>query len=119
MKTSKNNINTGKLLDNYLYKNKISKASVAAAINKNRVSVQKYTENVSIQTGILIDICYALKYNFLRELANALPKDFEYAEVVDGEKVTNENMQQTLIAQLQEENKVLKIQNELLLKIKT
>ena len=119
MKKSKNNIDTGKLLDDFLRKNRISKTSLGADIHRSKVSVLKYTQNVSIQTGILIDICYALKYNFFQELANALPKDFEFVEVIDDEKVSHQNNQQTLIAELQEENKILKIQNELLMKIKT
>ena len=119
MKKSKHNINTGKLLDDYLRKNRIAKTSLAADINRNKVSVLKYTQNISIQTGILIDICYALKYNFFQEMANLLPKEFDFTPVIDKEKVARENDLQALLAQLQEENKILKIQNELLMKIKT
>lgn len=119
MKKSKHNIDTGKLLDDFLRKNRIAKTSLAADINRNKVSVLKYTQNESIQTGILIDICYALKYNFFQEMADAMPKEFEYTPNIDPEKVARENNQQTLMAQLQEENKILKIQNELLMKIKT
>ena len=119
MKKSKHNIDTGKLLDDFLRKNRITKTDLAANINRNKVSVLKYTQNVSIQTGILIDICHALKYNFFQDLANALPKDFDSLPVVDNEKAARENNQQILIAHLQEENKILKIQNDLLMKIKT
>lgn len=118
MKKSKYNINTGRMLDNFLRKNNIAKSSLASDINRNKVSVLQYTENVSIQTGILIDICYALKYNFFQDLANALPKEFNHGVVIEPEKATKEQEQQALLAQLQEENKVLKIQNELLMKMK-
>ena len=119
MKKSKHNINTGKLLDDFLRKNRIPKTHVASDIGRSKVSVLKYTQNVSIQTGILIDLCYALKYNFFQDMADMLPKDFTHIEIIDTEKKAFESSQLELIAELQEENKVLKIQNELLMKIKT
>ena len=118
MKKSNNNINTGKILDDYLTKNRIAKASLGRKINRDRVSVLRYTQNISIQTGILLDICHALKYNFFQDLANALPRDFAFQEVIDTERIAIENERQALIEKLKNENNTLKIQNELLMKIK-
>lgn len=115
---SKNNIDTGKMIASFLEKKRIAKSVLGTAINRTGVSVLKYTYNSSIQTGILLDICHALKHNFFQELANQLPGDFTMPEKIDVEKQTFDKNQQALIEQLQEENKVLKIQNDLLMKIK-
>ena len=119
MNKSKNNIDTGKMIADYLIKNRIAKSDLGTDINRTGVAVLRYTYNSSIQTGILLDICHALKHNFFQELANQLPKDFTVPENIDTEKQSFDKSQQALIEQLNEENKVLKIQNELLMKIKT
>ena len=119
MNKSKNNIDTGKMLDNFLVKNRIAKSDLGTGINRTGVAVLRYTYNSSIQTGILLDICHALKHNFFHDIANQLPKDFTVSKNNNVENGTFDNSLQTLYEQLQEENKVLKIQNELLMKIKT
>lgn len=117
MNKSKNNIDTGKLISDYIKKNKINKAELGRDINRTGVSVLKYTYNSSIQTGILIDLCYALKHNFFQDIVNLLPADFTKNELIDLEKIVLSEKQIALITKLEEENKVLKIQNELLMKI--
>jgi len=117
MKKSKNNINIGKMLTQYMMKNKLTKSELALLINKHRVTVMKYTENESMQTNTLIDISYALKHNFLQDVANGLPIDFTSNKPIDPERVAQEEAQNTLIAQLKEENNTLRIQNELLMKL--
>ncbi len=108
MKQGSNNIDTGKLLSNFFSKNKINKAQVGRAVNRDGVSILKYTQNESIQTGILLELCYALKHNFFQDIANQLPNTFTVNEHKDKE-----------IEVLKEEIKVLKIQNELLMKLKS
>jgi hypothetical protein len=115
MLVSKNNIDTGKILADFLVKNRISKAELGRRINRNGLSVINYTFNVSIQTGILLDICHAVKHNFFRDIADQLPEDFTKTDAKSNGLIS-ENDQ--IIAALQEENKVLKIQNELLIKLK-
>jgi hypothetical protein len=115
---SKNNVNTGKLLADYIEKNKINKAALGRSINRTGVSIVRYTYNNSIQTDILIDLCYALKHNFFQDIVNALPDDFTKNTIVDQQKIAFEESQKALLERIQEENKVLKIQNELLMKIK-
>jgi DNA-binding Xre family transcriptional regulator len=114
MNKSKNNIDTGKLLTAFLDRNRINKAELGRNINRTGVSVLKYTNNSSIQTGILIDLCYALKHNFFQDIVNLLPADFTKNELVDVQKNLLSEKQIALIAKLEEENKILKIQNELL-----
>lgn len=115
MHSSKHNINTGKLLREYLVKNRIVKAALAKEINRDSVAILRYTRNVSIQTGILIEICYALRHNFFKDIANQLPADFSF-EKPNTDDLTVDKDQ--LISLLQEEIKILRNQNEVLLKLK-
>ncbi|MBC7525538.1 MAG: hypothetical protein H7239_14015 [Flavobacterium sp.] len=115
MLKSKNNINTGALLEGYVYKNRIFKSVLGVAINRNGLAVLQYMRNESIQTGILLDICYALKHNFFKDIANQLPDDFTITNPTDKSLISEKDQ---LIAQLQEENKVLKIQNDVLMMMK-
>lgn len=111
MKKSQNNIDTGAMLEQYLSEKRISKSSLAEKINRNSQSINKYIGNSSIQTGILLDMSYALKHNFFQDIASQIPADFTV-----NQKQTQQYKSQ--IEALQEENKVLKIQNELLMKIR-
>lgn len=110
---SKNNIDTGKLIEDFITKKRIFKSNLGRDINRNGLSILAYTRNSSIQTGILIDICHALKHNFFRDIADQLPEDFTINKL--GSVISEKDQ---IIAQLQEENKVLLIQNEILLRIK-
>ena len=116
MKKGKNNISTGKILADYIQSYKINKTELGTAINRRGISILNYTRNSSIQTGILIEICYALKHNFFKEIADQLPEDFTIKNKKDKKLVSEKDQ---IIAQLQEENKVLKIQNDLLMKLRS
>jgi DNA-binding Xre family transcriptional regulator len=116
MIVGKNNIDTGKIIGDYIQKNKISKTELGREIDRKGISILNYTRNISIQTGILLEICFAVKHNFFSDIASRLPDDFTKSDPKDQGIIFEKD---TLIAQLQEENKVLKIQNELLMKIKS
>jgi len=111
MKYSKNNISTGSLLNNYFVKNRINKAELCRDLNRNGMAVTNFLKNNTIQTTALIDICYALKHNFFQDMANLLPKDFSVDKTLNA---SNENS----INQILEENRVLKIQNEVLMRVR-
>lgn len=115
MKISANNINTGKILEKKIREKNLSNKTVGEAINRNGLSVFKYLENQSLQTAVLIDFCYALKHNFFCDIADQLPVIFTKNEPKTDQRNAEKDQ---LIAQLQEEIKVLKIQNELLMKLK-
>lgn len=115
MKRSKNNIDTGKLLRGFVAKKKITNTDLGRDINRNANSIYKYKENISIQTGILIDICHATKHNFFQDIAHMLPEDFTITKPADNTLLTEKDQ---LIAQLQEENKMLKMENGILLKLR-
>ena len=73
---SKNNIDTGKLIERVQLQQNRTYREIEKAINRQPTSMYQYIRNSSIQTGILIDLCYAMKYNFFQEIANKLPNEF-------------------------------------------
>src|SRR5690242_14649918 len=113
MKKSHNNIDTGNILNAFLVKHKIPKSFLGDKIGRNGLGVLAFVRNSSIQTGILIEICHALKHNFFRDIADRLPEDFTKTELKDGRLITEKDQ---IIALLEEENKVLSIQNDLMKK---
>ena len=118
MKLSQNNIHTGEILANYLESNKISKTELGRRINRNGMSILQFIQSPSIQTGILIDICHAVKHNFLIDLANQMPAEFTSNVVADAPRMAKENELQATIKAIQDENNTLRIQNELLMKLR-
>jgi hypothetical protein len=108
-------IDTGRMILDYLSNNRLSKTEFGNKIGRNGLSILNYTRNRSIQTSILLSITHATKHNFFRDIADQLPNDYTITKPED-KTLINEKDQ--LIAQLQEENKVLKIQNEILLRVK-
>ena len=108
-------IDTGKMILDYITKNKMSKTEIGNKIDRTALSILGYTRNKSVQTGILLSISHATKHNFFRDIADQLPAEYTQTQPED---MTLHNEKDALIAQLQEEVKVLKIQNEVLMKIR-
>lgn len=115
MKSSDKNIDTGLLIQKYINLHRISKTSLGTKINRTGISVLRYTQNFSIQTGILLDICHALQHNFFQDIADQLPKDFTVTNLpVDKNQLTaweNET------AQLKERIKILEAEKAVLLEV--
>ena len=109
---------TGQMLQVYLTKERITLAELGRMVSRTRVAALGYTKKNTMQTATLLEICYALHHNFFQDISNSLPKTFTSTPVIDPEKQALENERHALVEQLLEENKVLKIQNELLMKIK-
>lgn len=107
-------INTGKMILDYITKNRMSKTELGSMIGRKGVSITNYTRSESIQTGILLNLSHAAKHNFFRDIADQLPAEYT---TVKSEDKTILNEKDNLIAQLQEELKVLKIQHEMLLRV--
>lgn len=113
MKRSNYNIDTGRLIQLYLNDKRISKTSLGNKINRSGVSVLRYTQNFSIQTGILLDICHALQHNFFQDMADQLPKDFTVTNLpVDKKELT---AWETEKAQLQQRIQILEAEKAVLL----
>lgn len=104
-------IDVGTLLRNHLKVNLIQGQTLANRIGRTGQTVTLYQKDPDMRVATLENICYALEHNFFQDLANHLPPDFTV-----NAHLNSGNSQ--LIAQLQEENKVLRIQNELLMKLR-
>ena len=111
MKKSKHNIDTGRLLRDFIEKRFVNRTELGDKIGRTAQSISKYSQNESIQTEILIEICYALQHNFFQDIAHQLPGDFTV-----NPQWNNDYSQR--LKDLEQENAVLKIQNELLMKLK-
>lgn len=114
MKIGSNNIHTGVLLTNIIKKKHISNTELGKLIDRIPLSVKKYTVKSTLQTAVLAEICHALQHNFFSDMADKLPQHFSKNQP-ETDKILAEK--DALIAQLQEENKVLKIRNEVLLEV--
>lgn len=105
-------LDTGKMIKDFMAERKVSQSQLGGMIDRQGISVLNYTRGKTIQTGILLKISHALKHNFFQDIANELPSDYTVNKDIFAER-------DAVIAQLMEENKVLKIQNELLMKLKS
>jgi hypothetical protein len=114
MKIGLNNIHTGGLLTRIIKEKHISNQELGKLINRIPLSVQQYKKKGTMQTAVLAEICHALQHNFFSDMADKLPQHFTKNQP-NTDKILQEK--DALIAQLQEENKVLKIQNDILLEI--
>jgi DNA-binding Xre family transcriptional regulator len=110
---SDNNIDTGIMIEKYLKKHRISKTSLGKKINRTGISIFRYTENISIQTGILLDICHALKHNFFQDMADQLPKDFTVSNIPPADNRLPAWEKET--AELKERIKILEAEKAVLL----
>lgn len=110
-KETNNTVDTGKMIKDFMTERRISQTELGGMIGRQGISILNYTRSKGIHTRILLSLSHATKHNFFQDIANELPGDYTMTKDIFAER-------DALIAQLQEENKVLKIQNELLMKIK-
>jgi rRNA maturation protein Rpf1 len=115
---STHNIDTGKIIERLIYQFKFSNLQLERAIGRPGSSIYKYIRNSSIQTGILIDLCYAMKYNIFQEIANELPPEFVKVDKTADETLALKTDYEQRIADLKEENKILKAQLDIVMKLK-
>lgn len=109
--TSANPPNTGTILANYIHKKRIPQAALARALNKTPNTIIAYKKAASIQTKTLWKISYILKRNFFMDIAQMLPDTF--STEIDIFETHNKR-----IAELEEENKILKAEKAVLLESK-
>ncbi len=118
MKKSDHNINTGEIIEKLTWKLKLNNSELERAIGRPGSSLYKFIRSSSIQTSILIDLCYAMKYNIFQEIANMLPSDFAKTDIDAASKQAEKQAYENRIANLEEENKILKAQLEIVMKLK-
>lgn len=99
----------GQQLKTYFKKKRIYKAALARVMGKQKSAVQRYLLLPSLQAAVLWDLSWALKHNFLMDLAAQLPPEF----TSDAPDPTLPLQQQ--IANLQKENELLNAKVETLI----
>ena len=110
MKTEQKKIDFGELLSFHMESRFIRSGQLANMLGKSGQTITKYKTTAVMKSDTIAEISYALKHNFFQDMANLLPAEF----TVNTELNSNN---QSYINQLEAENKVLKIQNELLIQL--
>ena len=65
----------GKILKKYIKDNRLHQVAWARKQGVQDETIIGYFKKSTMQTSTLFDICQILKYNFIREIADALPAD--------------------------------------------
>ena len=110
MKNEQKKINMGELLNFHMESRFIRSQQLAKLLGKTGQTITAYRTTSVMRSDMIAEISYALKHNFFQDIANLLPVEF----TVNTELNSNN---QRYVNQLEEENKVLKIQNELLIQL--
>jgi len=98
-------IHVGKMIRKHLDEKKYNQAALARREGWKARDVAYYFKKSSIQVNTLIRFCNGFRYNFLRQLADQLPAEFPPHAT---------NPLEERIKVLEEEIKLLKIENEVL-----
>lgn len=103
----KNTIHIGKLLQDYIKENNVSKAALSRALDQNAANFEVRLKQPWIRTDILLKISHLLRHNFFADIAASLPKEFTSNQVID--KTKDEQ-----ISALELEIKILKRERDML-----
>ena len=110
MKTEQKKIDFGQLLSFYMESRFIRGEQLAHLLGKTGQTISKYKNTAIMRSDTIAEISNALKHNFFQDMANLLSSDYTVNTALNSEN-------QQYINQLEEENKMLKIQNELLIRL--
>lgn len=78
----------GKMLRDFIDKNKIAQSWWSRAQDVNYKTVTRYLKSPTMKLETLYEICQILEYNFIREIADTLPDTLPPAKPIDqSEKV--------------------------------
>lgn len=97
----------GNLLKKVISERKYTRVEITNAMKASAPVLYAYEERSSLQLYIILRLCHAMKYNLLMDIATLLPEEYEY------DKATKAKYQERLSV-LEEENKKLKWENDLL-----
>lgn len=103
-------INVGQMLTAHFKKHRIRLAALARLMQIDLSNFMLYQKKESIQTKRLLEISQHLKHNFFMDIAVMLPPTFTTTKNPTEDKDLR-------IAQLEEEVKLLKNENAVLLKV--
>lgn len=101
----------GKMLKQYIDRNRIAKSELARKIEVNDSQILAYQKRASLQLNLVLRLSNALKHNFFLDIAATLPATYTTDAPIDDSK-------DQLIADLQQEIVILKAKVEVLLEKK-
>lgn len=107
-KKESNAPNIGNMLGMYFKKRDINKSSLGRKLGLKRSTVTNYEERSSLQARIIWDLSEALEHNFFADIAAQLPPTYT---TIQPEFIAQR------IAQLEEENEMLKTKVETLMAV--
>jgi uncharacterized small protein (DUF1192 family) len=102
--------NVGALIERVYKERRIFKSALARKLSVSPTTVLDYSKKTSMQTATLWNLSVALKHNFLKDLADQLPKEFSSYAVKDT------TLQDRIIA-LEKENERLQAEVNILQRI--
>jgi transcriptional regulator with XRE-family HTH domain len=94
-------LDIGKMLKDYVKKNRIRQSGWARKAKLNPKTIAKYLKQPTMQIDTLFAICQTLNYNFLKEIAALLPPDMPPA---------TENPLQARLTELEKQKSDLELQ---------
>jgi hypothetical protein len=97
----------GQYLSKLIASKKLKRSEITQMMGVQYSAFYGYENRPSLQFSIMIRLCHAMKYNIFLDIANRLPAEYEHDKNLT-------STQDNLLAQLQEENKKLKWENDLL-----
>jgi len=97
----------GNWLKKVILEHKMTRVEITNAMNASAPVLYAYEERPSLQLYIIFRLCHAMKYNFFKDIAAQLPETYSY------DKEAQAKYEAHLTA-LEEENKKLKWENDLL-----
>ena len=100
-------IHVGSMIYNLIERKNLKRTDVARKIGIPSTAIYANEKQGSLQTRNLIRMSHALKYNFFMDIANLLPREYEWSS----ELVSDKDL---LLKQQAEEIQKLKWENDLL-----
>ena len=100
-------IHIGQMLSTYIEKKSAKRSTICQKLGVPDSAIYSYEKRRSLQVLNIYNLCHALEYNFLADLANSLPETY-------GKGMFYKATQDEIIAQQTEEIKRLRVENDLM-----
>jgi transcriptional regulator with XRE-family HTH domain len=97
----------GSMLRKIIQEHKYTRVQITNGMGVTAPILYKYEARFSLQLYIILRLCHAMKYNLLMDIATTLPPEYDYDQVA-------KTKHQERLTTLEEENKKLKWENDLL-----
>jgi len=98
---NKVNLNIGDLLKKHIKAKRISQSALSRKMDLNERTIHRYQKHKTMRVDTLLNICQALNYNFLRDIAAMLPPEMPPHNIHPLQTRVDELEQQNLELQLQ------------------